>query len=67
MTYFDSSLCVACGEKIGKYGTHHCTPEAEKRRQARQKQAEQDYCNRKPTQAMRINYGFYLLSLRGDW
>lgn len=60
------SSCVACGVKIEEYGNHHCTPEAEKRRQAREKQADQDYVNRKPTEAMRINYGFYLFSPSGD-
>lgn len=62
----ETSHCVACGAKIEEYGDHHCSPEAEKRRQAREKQLQQDYINRKPTEAMRINYGFYLLSL-GGW
>lgn len=61
----DSNNCVACGARIEEYGNHHCSPEAEKRKQYADRQAEsQDYINRKPTEAMRINYGFYLLSLR---
>jgi hypothetical protein len=59
--------CVACERKIEPFGNHHCDEAFEKRRQARERQAEQDYCLRKPTEAMRINYGFYLLSLQGDW
>jgi hypothetical protein len=64
----DSCKCVACGARIegGYYSNHHCSPESEKRRQTREKKANQDYANRKPTEAMRINYGFYLLSLRGS-
>jgi hypothetical protein len=58
--------CVACGAKIELFGNHHCSPAFEKRREAANRQAEQDYVNRKPTEAMRINYGFYLLSLSGN-
>lgn len=58
--------CVACGEKIQEFGNHHCSPEAEKRRQTADKLREQDYELRKPTEAMRLNYGFHLLSLSGS-
>ena len=64
MGYGQGEYCVGCGAKIAYDHNHHCLPEAEKRRQYRERQNEQDYCLRKPTEAMRINYGFYLLSLR---
>ena len=66
MSWQDVGHCVVCGASIGFYNKHKCSPEVEKRRQTKERQAEQDYCNRKPTEAMRINYGFYLLSLRGS-
>ena len=61
------STCVACGQKIEKYGNHRCSESFEKRRQTAERKANQDYNLRRPTEAMRINYGFYLLSLTGSW
>jgi len=59
--------CVACGQRIEPFGDHHCSEEFEKRRQAVNRRAEQDYLNRQPAESTRINFGFYLLSLGGDW
>lgn len=58
--------CVACGQR-GPDDNHHCPPAFVKRRETINRQAEQDYLNRRPSEAMRINFGFYLLSLRGDF
>jgi hypothetical protein len=63
--------CVVCGQRFlgseGGYDNHHCPESILKRREATNRQAEQDYLNRRPSEAMRINYGFHLLSLRGDF
>jgi hypothetical protein len=60
------SRCVACGERT-RSDNHHCPSAFENRRQGANKAAEQDYLNRRPAEATRLNYGFYLLSLKGDW
>jgi hypothetical protein len=54
-------------QRIELFGNHHCSQAFEKRRQTANRQAEQDYANRQPTEAARINFGFHLLSLAGDW
>lgn len=60
--------CVACGEPMEHFGNHHCPEDFEKRRQmVDRRERETIHPQRQPTEAMRINYGFYLLSLRGDW
>lgn len=59
-----TGYCFACGQKLAS--NHHCSPEFEKRVAATNRRSEQDYLNRKPSEAMRINYGFHLLSLKGD-
>ena len=67
MSYGDTTHCVACGKRIELYGNHHCDEKFEKRRQATERGMDQDYNLRRPAEATRINYGFYLLSLRGDF
>ncbi len=65
MGCWDGRQCVACGHEIGR--NHHCSPQYEARVAANNRRAEQDYLNRKPTRSMRFHYGFYLLSVRGDF
>ncbi|HEX7768143.1 MAG TPA: hypothetical protein VF443_15625 [Nitrospira sp.] len=65
---YGDTHCASCGKKLETlYGNHHCSPTFEKRQETRNRLAEQDYVNRKPTEAMRINSGFYLLSLGGGF
>lgn len=58
--------CVACGERLEAiFGNHHCSEEFERRRQAIDRR-EQETFDRGRSEATRLNYGFSLLSLRGD-
>ena len=65
MGYYSADKCVACGQSMELYGSHHCPPDYERRRENRDKQEQEEYA-RRPTEAARLNYGFYLLTL-GGW
>lgn len=58
--------CVACGERIELFGNHHCSEAFEKRRQGIDRR-EQEPCSWGWTEAQRLNYGFYLMSLNGGF
>lgn len=56
--------CVACGHKIEPFGDHHCDPKFEKRREAIDRRAQEHQFHRF-TEAQRLNYGLYLMTLPG--
>jgi hypothetical protein len=60
------SYCVACGARqAADASNHHCDPKRISRKDSMSLRGrEDDY--RKPTEAMRLNYGFHLLRLSGD-
>lgn len=66
----DITHCVACGQKFsgsdGGYDNHHC-PEAFENRRVAIDRREQEYQLHGFTEAQRLNYGFYLMSLNGGF
>jgi hypothetical protein len=62
----DGHQCVACGAKIELFGNHHCSQAFENRRQGIDRRS-QEHVTHTPAEAARLNYGFYLLSLRGGF
>ena len=60
--------CVACGKPIERgengWDNHHCNPTTENRIDGARKSNPSP--RTKQTDAQRINYGFWLLSLTGD-
>ena len=58
--------CVACGKKIEQVGNHHCDEKFERHMQGVDRR-EQETFDRGRSEAARLNYGFSLLALRGDW
>lgn len=62
---FDITHCAACGVKIELYGDHHCDPKFERQREGIDRR-EQEWYERPPSWATRLNVGFSLLRLAGD-
>jgi hypothetical protein len=76
------SHCVACGQKIetvvspytlpsgrvvdAPFHNHHCSERFENMRRAIDRRSQETYPQR-PTEGERLNAGFNMLALGGDW